>query len=180
VKYSFQAELARKLGAEFVIDSGAEDVMTRVGEIAETKIHPLASGALLAGRVRLVYDTITSTGSINQALRMARGKGTIVIVGLPAAPHGVDWTPIVCKELTLIGSMTYGDEIFARERASTFARALQFTSGLMVFARNQFTQAILQQNWKKVAKKYLAVVEGAPATGQGTLKDHLVESNSFI
>jgi 23S rRNA pseudouridine1911/1915/1917 synthase len=54
------------------------------------------------------------------------------------------------------------------------------TSGLMVFARNQSTQAILQQNWKKVAKKYLAVVEGAPANGQGTLKDQLVESNSFM
>jgi len=54
------------------------------------------------------------------------------------------------------------------------------TSGLMVFARNQSTQAILQQNWKKVAKRYLAVVEGVPANGQGTLKDHLVESNSFM
>jgi 23S rRNA pseudouridine1911/1915/1917 synthase len=54
------------------------------------------------------------------------------------------------------------------------------TSGLMVFARNQSTQAILQQNWKKVAKRYLAVVEGVPANGQGTLKDHLAESNSFM
>ena len=50
----------------------------------------------------------------------------------------------------------------------------------MVFARNQSTQAILQQNWKKVAKRYLAVVEGAPAIGQGTLSDHLVESKSFM
>jgi 23S rRNA pseudouridine1911/1915/1917 synthase len=54
------------------------------------------------------------------------------------------------------------------------------TSGLMIFARNQSTQAILQQNWKKVAKRYLAVVEGAPTNGQGTLKDHLVERNSFM
>ena len=54
------------------------------------------------------------------------------------------------------------------------------TSGLMVFARNQSIQAILQQNWKKVVKRYLAVVEGMPANGQGTLKDHLVESNSFM
>ena len=54
------------------------------------------------------------------------------------------------------------------------------TSGLMVFARNQSAQAVLQQNWKKVAKRYLAVVEGVPANGQGTLTDHLVESNSFM
>src|SRR6516164_3850708 len=54
------------------------------------------------------------------------------------------------------------------------------TSGLMIFARNQSIQAILQQNWKLVAKRYLAVVEGSPANEQGTLKDHLVESNSFM
>jgi RluA family pseudouridine synthase len=54
------------------------------------------------------------------------------------------------------------------------------TSGLMVFARNQSTQAVLQQNWKKVTKRYLAVVEGVLANGQGTLKDHLVEGNSFM
>jgi 23S rRNA pseudouridine1911/1915/1917 synthase len=54
------------------------------------------------------------------------------------------------------------------------------TSGLMVFARNQSAQAILQQNWKKVVKRYLAVVKGTLANGQGTLKDHLVESKSFM
>ena len=54
------------------------------------------------------------------------------------------------------------------------------TSGLMVFARNQSAQAVLQKNWKKVAKRYLAIVEGVPAIGQGTLSDHLVESNSFM
>ena len=54
------------------------------------------------------------------------------------------------------------------------------TSGLMVFARNQSIQAILQKNWKKVVKRYLAVVEGVPLNAQGTLKDHLVESNSFM
>ena len=54
------------------------------------------------------------------------------------------------------------------------------TSGLMMFARNEFTQAALQQNWKSVTKRYLAVVEGAPSNPQGTLKDHLVEGKSFM
>jgi L-iditol 2-dehydrogenase len=126
-KYPFQAELARNLGAEFVIDSQAEDVMARVGEIVETKVYPLAAGgALLAGGVRVVYDTITSSVTINQALRMTRAKGTVVIVGLPAVPDSIDWTPIVCKELKVIGSMTYGDEAFEGARANTFARAVQF------------------------------------------------------
>jgi 23S rRNA pseudouridine1911/1915/1917 synthase len=53
------------------------------------------------------------------------------------------------------------------------------TSGLMMFARSRAIQAALQQNWKSVTKKYLAVVEGAPAKAEGTIRDNLVESKSL-
>jgi len=53
------------------------------------------------------------------------------------------------------------------------------TSGLMMFARTEATQAALQRNWKGVIKRYLAVVEGVPAEAQGTLKDRLVESKAL-
>ena len=54
------------------------------------------------------------------------------------------------------------------------------TSGLMLFARSESVQAVLQRNWKSVTKKYLAVVNGVPPKAQGTLTDHLVESKSFL
>src|SRR5271169_217458 len=54
------------------------------------------------------------------------------------------------------------------------------TSGLMMFARSESTQAALQQNWKRVTKKYLAVVEGAPGNANGTLRDKLMESKSLM
>ena len=53
------------------------------------------------------------------------------------------------------------------------------TSGLMMFARSPAVQAALQQNWKSVTKKYLAVVEGVPAKPEGTLRDKLEESKSL-
>lgn len=53
------------------------------------------------------------------------------------------------------------------------------TSGLMLFARNELIQTALQQNWKSVTKKYLAVVEGTPAHADGTLKDRLLEDKSL-
>ncbi len=53
------------------------------------------------------------------------------------------------------------------------------TSGLMMFARSRAIQAALQDNWKTVTKKYLAVVEGVPAKTDGTLRDNLVESKSL-
>jgi RluA family pseudouridine synthase len=54
------------------------------------------------------------------------------------------------------------------------------TSGLMMFARTESAQAVLQRNWKAVIKRYLAVVEGVPADAQGTLKDRLVESSKSL
>jgi 23S rRNA pseudouridine1911/1915/1917 synthase len=53
------------------------------------------------------------------------------------------------------------------------------TSGLMIFARSRAIQAALQDNWKTVTKKYLAIVEGVPAKTDGTLRDNLIESKSL-
>lgn len=53
------------------------------------------------------------------------------------------------------------------------------TSGLMLFARSEGIQAMLQQNWKSVTKKYLALVEGTPAIAAGTLRDRLLEDKSL-
>jgi 23S rRNA pseudouridine1911/1915/1917 synthase len=53
------------------------------------------------------------------------------------------------------------------------------TSGLMLFARNERIQAALQENWKSVTKKYIALVEGTPASAAGTLRDRLLEDKSL-
>jgi RluA family pseudouridine synthase len=53
------------------------------------------------------------------------------------------------------------------------------TSGLMLFARTERIQDALQQNWKLVTKKYIAVVEGTPSRATGTLKDRLLEDKSL-
>jgi 23S rRNA pseudouridine1911/1915/1917 synthase len=53
------------------------------------------------------------------------------------------------------------------------------TSGLMLFARIERIQAALQQNWKSVTKKYLAMVEGTPPSAAGTLMDRLLEDKSL-
>lgn len=128
-KYPFQAALARTLGAEQLIDAQHDDVMERVGELAQTKVYKLSSGgALLAGGVRLVYDSVTSATTLNQSLRMLCGKGTLVILGLAALPEGVDWTPIWLKEVQVVGSLTYGAEVFKGKRADTFARAIDFVA----------------------------------------------------
>jgi len=128
-KYPFQANLARQFGAEYTIDAQNDDVMESTGKLAQTKVHKLSrGGALLAGGVRVVYDTITSSTTINQALRMTVGKGVVVVLGLAALPEAVDWTPIWLKEIKVSGSLTYGTEVFKGKRAETFARAVELVA----------------------------------------------------
>ena len=64
-----------------------------------------------------------------------------------------------------------------RERVWVVHRLDRETSGLMIFAKNEAAKTELQNGWDAVVKKYLAVVEGAPAKDEGTFDMHLDESN---
>jgi 23S rRNA pseudouridine1911/1915/1917 synthase len=50
------------------------------------------------------------------------------------------------------------------------------TSGLIVFARKGEAKEKMQDDWRSVEKRYLAVAEGAPKKDQGIIKTNLVES----
>jgi 23S rRNA pseudouridine1911/1915/1917 synthase len=56
------------------------------------------------------------------------------------------------------------------------------TSGVMLFAKNQEIQALLQEEWKKtiMERTYLAVVEGHLEQEQGTITSWLRESKALI
>ncbi len=66
-----------------------------------------------------------------------------------------------------------------RDRVWIVHRLDRDTSGLMVFARTEDAKRALQENWKEAEKKYLAVVDGIPPQKNGTLIDHLDESNKL-
>lgn len=168
-KYPFQAELAAALGAESIIDAQNDDVMEQVGRLADTKVYPLSGGgAVLAGGVRLVYDTITSSLTLNQALRMTRGKGTLVILGLAALPEGVDWTPVWMKEVTIVGSLTYGAEVFKGKRTDTFARAIDFV------ARRRADLTLIKPRKYPLDQYRKALTEAAAKKSSGAVKVSLM------
>ena len=126
-KYPFQAEMAGALGADRVIDLADEDPIEAVGRAVDTPVYTLSTGAkVLAGGVPRVYDSVTNATSLNQGLSVLRGSGSLVLLGLPEVPTGVDWSPMVMKEIRVVGSFLYGREHFEGERKPTFARALDW------------------------------------------------------
>ncbi|WP_395715901.1 RluA family pseudouridine synthase [Prosthecobacter sp.] len=66
-----------------------------------------------------------------------------------------------------------------RNRVWIVHRLDRDTSGLIVFAKTEPFKRILQQNWHKFDKTYLAVVEGVIKRDSGTLRCHLNEEFSL-
>ncbi len=90
-----QAELARTLGADAVVDSDADvaaDILRLTdGEGADAVIETVGGHAPTPA----------------QAVDAARRRGRVVVVGAFAAPQPFDFRTLVMKELTLAGSHTY-------------------------------------------------------------------------
>lgn len=54
------------------------------------------------------------------------------------------------------------------------------TSGLVIFAKDEKTKMILQNNWNKVIRKYIAIVEGKVEKKEAVIKSYLKENNKLI
>ncbi|MCA1744506.1 MAG: RluA family pseudouridine synthase [Bacteroidales bacterium] len=56
------------------------------------------------------------------------------------------------------------------------------TSGLLLFAKNQHTQQVLQQNWEEIVteRTYVAIVEGLVPKDAGTITSYLHENKALV
>lgn len=56
------------------------------------------------------------------------------------------------------------------------------TSGLMMFARSEKVQSLLQRDWKHnvTARNYVALVEGEVAEPEGVIKSYIYESKALV
>jgi 23S rRNA pseudouridine1911/1915/1917 synthase len=67
----------------------------------------------------------------------------------------------------------------ARNRVWIVHRLDRDTSGLIVFAKTEPYKRVLQQNWHKFDKTYLAIAEGVIKRDSGTLRCHVNEEFSL-
>lgn len=85
-------DLARRLGADLVIDGRAPDAVERL--VRETGGG--AHGALV---------TAVSNAAFGQAIAMTRRRGTVSLVGLPPGDFPTPIFPVVLKRITIRGSI---------------------------------------------------------------------------
>lgn len=126
-KYPFQGEMARALGAEDVVESGADDAVGQIAAHTGSRVLKVPSGgSVLVDGAPLIHDTVTNRASMDLAFRSVRPGGKIVLLGLPSGLNDLDWSVPVLREVQLAGSLMYGNEAFDGGRQPTFARALDF------------------------------------------------------
>jgi threonine dehydrogenase-like Zn-dependent dehydrogenase len=125
-KHAHQRELARALGADAVVAPGEVFQRVRFATGARRLDGP-AGGLgekgrpLLLGGADLTFECVGRADSLNDAVRLTRGGGKLVAVGMPGEEK-VDWAPIWQRELTVMGAYAYGVEAGGR---TTFELALE-------------------------------------------------------
>ncbi len=125
-EFPWQADLARAFGARHTF-LAHEDGFARVAEITGARLYRGRHGnTMLMGGFDVIYDVVGIPATVNQALRWARGGGTVVIVGVYLHRMTVDLTPVWYQEVDLIGAIGHDVVTWQGERLSTFELAMRW------------------------------------------------------
>ena len=123
-RHGFQAEHAGRLGAARVIASRG-DYLGALAEAGQSRLldpiigRPIGTG----GGFDYTFVCVGGVRAMDDALRLARPGGTIVLLGNVSTLNGLDWTPVWLKELTVRGSLCYGAHSHAGSDRDAFAEA---------------------------------------------------------
>lgn len=120
----YQQEMAIKLGVDKAITSRKEleDFML---QLTDTKRHkPVIGRDVFRGGFDAVYDCIGSKESLDDSLRMVRGRGKVTLVGCAGEIEKLDWTFIWANELSLLGTHAYSKKETWQEKETSTQQLL--------------------------------------------------------
>lgn len=132
-RFPHQAEMARQLGADEctgLLPPAAlyRWVLERTGSLAVGGgiYQPELGKPVVLGGADAVLDCVGIGSTMDDALRLAKPGGLVLLVGMPGIPSGIDWTSAWYKELRVHGSYAYGWETLADgRRVKTMQLALE-------------------------------------------------------
>ncbi|MGA2916008.1 MAG: RluA family pseudouridine synthase [Sedimentisphaerales bacterium] len=68
----------------------------------------------------------------------------------------------------------------SKNRIFIVHRLDQWTSGVLIFAKSEEIKMRLQEQWKDIQKKYIAVVHGRLSQKEGIISSYLAENKAFV
>jgi threonine dehydrogenase-like Zn-dependent dehydrogenase len=119
-RFPYQADMSRRYGADEVIMLGA-DLYEEAARLTGGKVYRgMFGNRMLLGGFDVVYDCVGLPSTLKDALRLARARGTVVLVGVYLEPMKIDLTPTWYWEVDLIGVYAHGAEDWQGERVGTY------------------------------------------------------------
>jgi len=121
-KHPHQRDAALRLGADEAI--APRSALRAIRLATKAWMHtPERGDAWLAGGVDASFECSGHAGGLETCFRATRGRGRVVLVGLPGASR-IDLAPVWHRELEVIGAYTYGTEHLDGRTARTFELAI--------------------------------------------------------
>lgn len=125
-RHPVQQKLADLFGADVSVIARGDDVLRLAEHCNGARLHRPAIGRPVPDwGYDVVYDCVGSPRSLDDALRLTRPRGTIILLGGAAVVRNLDWAFVWTRELTIRGSCGYGLETWQGDRQHTFCIAMQ-------------------------------------------------------
>ena len=122
-KHERQRKEALRLGADEVVHP--KETYTRLPEMLGTESYrPELGKPVVMGGADKVFECVGSPGTMEDAIRLTKPGGEVVLVGMPGAKSSLDLTALWYKEASLAGTYAYGKEEYSGEQTSSFELAL--------------------------------------------------------
>ena len=112
-RFAHQRKLAAEWGAKHTLASSPvrQIVEVAAGVTSADLLEPWRGLPMLNGGFDVVYDTVSSSETLEVGVRIARSRARIVALGVEP-PRRFEWTPLYFKEIALVGSNGFGLETF--------------------------------------------------------------------
>jgi len=123
-KHERQREEALRLGADEVVHP-KDTYTTLPGLLGTEATKPELGKPVVLGGAEQVLECVGSPGTMEDALRLAKPGGEVLLVGMPGARSSLDLTALWHKELAFSGAYAYGTEEHRGQRTSSFALAME-------------------------------------------------------
>jgi len=122
-RYDVQRAHAARLGAADVVPARGEYTKALADAGGARLLKPIIGKPVGVGGFDRTFVCIGGARGMDDAMRVTRAGGTIVLLGNSSTMNGLDWTPLWLKELTLRGSLCYGGPVHGGASEGAFAEA---------------------------------------------------------
>jgi L-iditol 2-dehydrogenase len=122
-RHAFQRDRAQRLGAERAVDAHGS-YLPELAEAGGTRLlKPIIGKPVGVGGFDQTFVCVGGAAAMDDAMRVTRAGGTVVLLGNSGTMNGIDWTPLWLKELTVRGSLCYGAHAHGSPARSAFDEA---------------------------------------------------------